>query len=538
MSDKANEFKDKGNKALQDGNLEDAITFYSKAIELDSSNYVFYSNRSAAYAKKGDYNNALADAKKTVEIKPDWGKGYSRLGAAYSYLGQDMEAYEAYEKGLKYEPDNAQLKTAMQELDNKMSRQNNPFADPSLEAKLAMNPKTREYLNDPTFLQMLQVLKSDPSKLSMFAKDQRVMQVLSILLGIQMDFPQQSENKPKPQETKVKTETTKPPEDKRTDTQRQADSEKELGNNAYKKCDFVTAHIHYDNAINLEPTNILYLNNKAAVFFEEEKYEECIQLCLKAVDVGRQNRAPYALIAKPLARIGSAYQKMKDYANAVKYFEMSLTEAHNEEVKKKLTNLKKIIKEEEEKKYRDPVKAEEARELGNQLFKKGDYPGALKAYSESVKRNPEDARVFSNRAACYTKLAEFGLALKDVETCLVLDPKFIKAYLRKGNIALLMKETAKAREAYEKALELDENCQEAKDGIISVMRQNATLTPEERRKQAMEDPEVQNILKDPAMRMILEQMQENPQAAQEHLQNPLIREKISKLLESGIIQMR
>ena len=47
------------------------------------------------------------------------------------------------------------------------------------------------------------------------------------------------------------------------------------------------------------------------------------------------------------------------------------------------------------------------------------------------------------------------------------------------------------------------------------MRQNANLTPEERRKQAMEDPEVQNILKDPAMRMILEQMQENPQAAQE-----------------------
>ena len=89
----------------------------------------------------------------------------------------------------------------------------------------------------------------------------------------------------------------------------------------------------------------------------------------------------------------------------------------------------------------------------------GDYPGALKAYSESVKRNPNDARVFSNRAACYTKLAEFGLALKDVETCLALDPKFVKAYLRKGNIALLMKETAKARDAYEKALELDEHCQ-------------------------------------------------------------------------------
>ena len=32
-----------------------------------------------------------------------------------------MEAYEAYETGLKHEPENAQLKTAMQELDKKMS---------------------------------------------------------------------------------------------------------------------------------------------------------------------------------------------------------------------------------------------------------------------------------------------------------------------------------------------------------------------------------------------------------------------------------
>ena len=72
-----------------------------------------------------------------------------------------------------------------------------------------------------------------------------------------------------------------------------------------------------------------------------------------------------------MARIGNTYQKMKDYANAVKYLEMSLTEAHNEDVKKKLMSLKKIIKEEEELKYRDPIKAEEAREEGNLLFKKG-----------------------------------------------------------------------------------------------------------------------------------------------------------------------
>ena len=39
--------------------------------------------------------------------------------------------------------------------------------------------------------------------------------------------------------------------------------------------------------------------------------------------------------------------------------------------------------------------------------------------------------------------------------------------------------------------------------------------PEEARKRAMNNPEVQQILKDPAMRMILEQMQNDPKALSE-----------------------
>lgn len=42
---------------------------------------------------------ALKDADKTVELKPDWSKGHSRRGAALSYLGRDLEAEKAYEKG-------------------------------------------------------------------------------------------------------------------------------------------------------------------------------------------------------------------------------------------------------------------------------------------------------------------------------------------------------------------------------------------------------------------------------------------------------
>lgn len=78
--DEAEQFKEAGNKALQAGNLTSAIESYTKAINADGTNHVYYSNRSAAYLKQGDGNNALEDAISTIAINPGFSKGYSRKG--------------------------------------------------------------------------------------------------------------------------------------------------------------------------------------------------------------------------------------------------------------------------------------------------------------------------------------------------------------------------------------------------------------------------------------------------------------------------
>lgn len=56
------------------GELTKAIESYTEAIIVDPSNHVLYSNRSAAYAKDEKFEKALEDAKKCVELKPDWPK--------------------------------------------------------------------------------------------------------------------------------------------------------------------------------------------------------------------------------------------------------------------------------------------------------------------------------------------------------------------------------------------------------------------------------------------------------------------------------
>lgn len=45
--------KDQGNKALQEGDIDKAISLYSEGINLDEENYLLWSNRALCYAKKG-----------------------------------------------------------------------------------------------------------------------------------------------------------------------------------------------------------------------------------------------------------------------------------------------------------------------------------------------------------------------------------------------------------------------------------------------------------------------------------------------------
>ena len=95
-----------------------------------------------------------------------------------------------------------------------------------------------------------------------------------------------------------------------------AKREKLLGNEAYRKRDFDLAMEHYLKAVELDPKEMAFLSNAAAVRFEEGKWAECAEFCSRAAEVGRANGAKVESLQKALFRRHRALAKSGDASGA------------------------------------------------------------------------------------------------------------------------------------------------------------------------------------------------------------------------------
>jgi len=557
------ELKSQGNKHFSSGNFEDSIDAFTLAIELDPSNHVLYSNRSAAYSSLKKYELALKDAEKTIELKSDWAKGYSRKGAALHGMTKLDEAIAAYQDGLKIDPNNSLLKKGLDEVEaDKQSGESNPMGKlfgPDMWSKITTNPKLQPFLAQPDYIEKLNELQSNPSAINKYMQDPRIMNTIMALMGMDSTMFNPDKDEPMPQADEIKTEPKAEPkseqkpepkieevvEETEAETnRRKSNAEKDLGNAEYKQKKFDEAISHYDAAFELDKTNVAVLTNKSAALFEAGRFEDCIKVCDQAVEVGREHYADFKIIAKAYNRMGNAYAKMNDLVNAIKYLEKSLSEHRTPDTLSKLRELEKLKVNADKEAYRNPQLSDEARERGNVLFKQQLFADAVKEYTESIKRNDADPRNYSNRAACYNKLMALPEAEKDCDKAIELDPKFVKAYIRKAAILFAKREFTKAMDVCNEAKSIDTEGKHTAelDGQITrcyaALNTSSNQTPEEVQRNAQNNPEVQQILSDPVMQQILKDMQENPGAAQDHLKNPMIATKIRTLINAGILRVK
>ena len=94
---KAEDFKEKGNKALGAKKYQEAVELYTKAIEIDLSSPIYRNNRSAALFSLENYEDAFHDAWLASELDPKYAKAWARLGAACLKLNDLEAAVHAYQ---------------------------------------------------------------------------------------------------------------------------------------------------------------------------------------------------------------------------------------------------------------------------------------------------------------------------------------------------------------------------------------------------------------------------------------------------------
>ena len=96
----------KGNSLLEEGHLLEAIDIYAEVVDADSGHMNAYANRGLAHSYLEDYEQAIEDFTKALELDPtrenlELPTLFLNRGFAYSNAGEVEKAFEDYGQALR-----------------------------------------------------------------------------------------------------------------------------------------------------------------------------------------------------------------------------------------------------------------------------------------------------------------------------------------------------------------------------------------------------------------------------------------------------
>lgn len=157
----AEKLKNDGNNLMKLEQFSEALVCYSKAIEMDGRNAVYYCNRAAAHSKMNQHQAAVDDCKKAIAIDGTYSKAYGRMGLAYASLNQHSEAVTCYQRAVQLEPDNESYQSNLQIAEDKMKSTSAASAMSGMPGLGGLDVSAM--LNNPGLMNMAQQMLSNPS---------------------------------------------------------------------------------------------------------------------------------------------------------------------------------------------------------------------------------------------------------------------------------------------------------------------------------------------------------------------------------------
>ncbi|XP_041270543.1 small glutamine-rich tetratricopeptide repeat-containing protein beta isoform X3 [Onychostruthus taczanowskii] len=152
---KADQLKDEGNNHMKEENYGAAVDCYTRAIELDPNNAVYYCNRAAAQSKLNNFREAIKDCESAIAIDPKYSKAYGRMGLALTSVNKYEEAVTSYQKALDLDPENDSYKSNLKIAEQKLRDVSSPTGT-------GLSFDMASLINNPAFISMAASLMQNP----------------------------------------------------------------------------------------------------------------------------------------------------------------------------------------------------------------------------------------------------------------------------------------------------------------------------------------------------------------------------------------
>ena len=110
----------KGYMAVENGKYKEAIFYYTKSIQSDSTFVEAFRYRGTAYCFLKNYIEALADFDRAIKLDPEDGASYNSRGAIYEELKIPKLAIRDYQKAVQLHPHN---KKYLENLSNALDKE-------------------------------------------------------------------------------------------------------------------------------------------------------------------------------------------------------------------------------------------------------------------------------------------------------------------------------------------------------------------------------------------------------------------------------
>jgi tetratricopeptide (TPR) repeat protein len=100
----AQAYNDRGLTYRRKGEYDKAIADYDKAIQLNPKFAMAYSNRGTAYRQKHNYDKAIADCDQAIRLDPAFVAAYNNRGLTYGNKGDYDKAIADYDEAIRLDP--------------------------------------------------------------------------------------------------------------------------------------------------------------------------------------------------------------------------------------------------------------------------------------------------------------------------------------------------------------------------------------------------------------------------------------------------